>query len=62
LEELKGRSRSFPGGQPDEEMLKWFLRDRGMDVEEAVGKLKKVTAWRAKASFALSGSEFTWAI
>jgi hypothetical protein len=29
-------------------MLKWFLRDRSMDVEEAVGKLRKVTAWRQR--------------
>lgn len=27
-------------------MLKWFLRDRNMDVEETVEKLKKVAAWR----------------
>lgn len=46
LEALKQRTQSFPGGQPDEELLTWFLRDRSLDVEEAVEKLRKVTAWR----------------
>ena len=27
-------------------MLKWFLRDRSLDVDEAVEKLREVTAWR----------------
>lgn len=27
-------------------MLKWFLRDRSLKVDEAVEKLRKVTAWR----------------
>lgn len=49
LERLKERTQSFKGGQPDEEMLKWFLRDRSLDVDEAVDKLRKVTAWRRQA-------------
>ena len=27
-------------------MLKWFLRDRSLNVDEAVEKLRKATAWR----------------
>lgn len=46
LERLKEQTQNFPGGQPDEDMLRWFLRDRSLDVEEAVEKLRKVTAWR----------------
>ena len=46
MEQLKQRTAGFPGGQPDEEMLKWFLRDRALDVDEAIEKLRKATAWR----------------
>lgn len=48
LEQLKQRTKNFPGGQPEEDMLRWFLRDRGLNVEEATEKLRKTTAWRQR--------------
>lgn len=35
-------------GVPDSETVRWFLRDRDFDVDEAVQKLKKFMAWRSE--------------
>ncbi len=33
-------------GQPDEDTLKWFLRDRKLDADEAADKLTNMLKWR----------------
>ena len=33
-------------GKPDEDTLKWFLRDRKLDVDETVDKLTNMLKWR----------------
>ena len=48
LSRLTERSKDLPGAPLDEDMLKWFLRDRDFDIDEAVDKLRKATKWREK--------------
>lgn len=37
---------SSPDASPDEDTLKWYLRDRYFDVEEAEQKLRSMLKWR----------------
>ena len=48
LDNLKKETKDLPGAPLDEDMLKWFLRDRDFDVAEAASKLRKATKWREK--------------
>lgn len=40
-------------GMTDEEILKWYLLDRKLDVEESVEKLVKMHAWRQAIRYVL---------
>ncbi|KAG1673571.1 hypothetical protein FOA52_003871 [Chlamydomonas sp. UWO 241] len=46
LEQLRARMASCPDGTPDNETLRWYLRDRSCDVVEAHAKLTKMLSWR----------------
>lgn len=46
LEQLKEKMTSCSYGQPDEDIQKWFLRDRKLDVNEAAQKLTDMLKWR----------------
>lgn len=52
LYQLQQRLRNSPYGQPDQDTLKWFLRDRKFDVAEAESKLTRMLAWRAHNKYA----------
>lgn len=47
LEQLQQQMASCEYGVPDTETLKWFLRDRKFDVEEAERKLTSMLRWRS---------------
>ncbi len=46
LEALQQRMASAPYDMPDEAMLRWYLLDRKLDVEEAHAKLVATLRWR----------------
>ena len=47
LDSLRAAMAATPyGGRVDEDTLRWFLLDRKLDVEDAVGKLSKMMRWR----------------
>ncbi|KAI8470161.1 MAG: CRAL-TRIO domain-containing protein [Monoraphidium minutum] len=46
LAELRGRMQECPLGCPDDETLKWYLRDRYFIVEDAETKLTSMLRWR----------------
>ncbi len=48
LYQLQQRLRTSPYGLPDQDTLKWFLRDRKFDVAEAESKLTRMLAWRTQ--------------
>ena len=54
------RASGAPGADAaadDRELLLWYLRDRRMDVDEAVAKLQKLLAWRSGSEEWTSVSE-----
>ena len=38
-------------GTPDEDTMKWFLRDRKFDVAETLSKLEKMMKWRQELKY-----------
>lgn len=46
LEDLKQQVGRLPYGMPDDETLKWYLRDRYFDTTEALSKLKSTLKWK----------------
>jgi hypothetical protein len=46
LVRLKNRFKGSPFGEPTDDEAKWFLRDRGFEVEEAYSKLATCLRWR----------------
>ncbi|KIZ00867.1 Phosphatidylinositol transfer protein CSR1 [Monoraphidium neglectum] len=46
LAELRERMQRSPLGCPDDETLKWYLRDRYFKVEDAEAKLTSMLKWR----------------
>ena len=46
LRQLQDKMASCTYGHPDDRTLKWFLRDRKLDAEEAAQKLTNMLKWR----------------
>ena len=46
LQQLQDKMNACSYGKPDEDTLKWFLRDRKLDVDETVDKLTNMLKWR----------------
>lgn len=51
LSKLKGKLEKGPYGAPDDDTIRWYLRDRYFDVPEAEAKLTSMLRWRR---------EFVW--
>lgn len=46
LRQLQDKMNKSVYGQPNEDTLKWFLRDRKLDADEAADKLTNMLKWR----------------
>jgi hypothetical protein len=56
LEALRRRLAAVPYDMPDEAMLRWYLLDRSMDVDEAHDKLLATLRWRREFGYAPRGT------
>ena len=50
LEELKALE-GMREGHADDATMRWFLKDRGLEVEEAAEKVRKYNAWRVENGY-----------